>query len=193
MDSAAGPDSTSSVSRGRLVTRSVIAAGILLAVLLYVVAIVIGKVPDERKLRGADVGILVVGILVGTALLRPQLLDRLTHFKLGGLEFELQQIQQDQKTQRKDLDDVRFILTLVLQDNEKQHLKNLSSGNTENYVGNHVLRTELRRLRKLGLLADREHHGISEIKDGQRIDLQSVVCLTERGRRYLEDIREYDF
>ena len=192
MDPVVQLHSNTEVSRAGHIARNMIAAGVLLAVFLYVGGIVIGKIPDQRKLRGADVGILVVGILVATAVLRPKLLDRLTHFKLGSLEFELEKIQEDQKTQRDDLDNVRFILTLVLQYNEKQHLKNLLNGNTENYVGNHVLRTELRRLRTLGLIANRQDQSISGIKDGQRLDLSSVVQLTDRGREYLEKIREFE-
>jgi hypothetical protein len=193
MDPAAEPSSTDSVPRVRhIILRGVIAACVVIAVLVYIVGIVIGKVPAQHKLGGADVGILVVGILVGAALLRPQLLDRLTHFKLGSLEFELQQIQQDQKTQRDDLDNVRFILTLVLQHAEKEHLKNLMSGATQDYVGNHALRTELRRLRTLGLIANRKDQAIAGIKDGQRLDLKSVVQLTPRGKEYLEKIRDYE-
>jgi hypothetical protein len=191
MDPTTEPHSTDSVPPGRQLPRVVVAASVLLAVLLYVIGIVIGKIPVQRKLGGADVGILVVGILVGAALLRPQLLDRLTHFKLGSLEFELQKLQEDQKTQRDELDNVRFILTLLLQHSEQEHLKKLMSGSTEGYMGHHNLRTELRRLRTLGLIANCPNRGISEIKDGQKVDLKSIVQLTARGREYLEKIGEY--
>lgn len=167
MEPDAPPNSPDSLHRGRQVARASVAIGVLLLVILYSLGIVIGKIPVQRKLAGADVAILVVGILVGTALLRPQLLDRLTHFKLGSVEFELQQLQKNQKTQQDELDDVRFVLTLLLQDSEREHLRKLETGETQNYVGRHQLRTELRRLRTLGLIANVGNRRIGEIQDNQ--------------------------
>jgi len=172
--------------------RYVIAIGVLVFVAFYSVGIVAGKIPPQRKLVGADVAILLVGVLIAAMLLQPEILDRLTHFKLGSLEFELQQLQQNQKTQENELNDVRFALTLLLQDRERGHLANLKIGTTQNYVGNHDLRSELRRLRTLGLLANVGDRKIADIKDGQKIDLANFVQLTERGRRYLDKLGEGD-
>jgi hypothetical protein len=192
MEQDAPTNSADSIPRSRPIARSAVAAGVLLVVILYAISIVAGKIPAQRKLVGADVVILVVGILIGTVLLRPELLDRLKHFKLGSLEFELQQLQKNQKTQQDELDDVRFVLTLLLQDPEKEHLRKLKSGDTENYVGRHELRSELRRLRTLGLIANLQDQQISKIKDGQKVNLKTIVQLTERGKQYLEKIGDFE-
>jgi hypothetical protein len=163
-----------------------------LFVFLYSLGIIAGKVPPQRKLVGADVAILLVGVLIAAVLLQPEILDRLTHFKLGSLEFELQRLQNNQKSQQNELDDVRFALTLLLQDRERGHLVNLKSGDTRDYVGNHDLRTELRRLRTLGFIASLPDRAISEIKDGQKIDLAGFVTLTERGKEYLAKLGDSD-
>ena len=172
--------------------RYVIAVGVLVFIAFYSVGIVAGKIPPQRKLVGADVAILLVGVLIAAVLLQPEILDRLTHFKLGSLEFELQQLQKNQKTQENELNDVRFALTLLLQDRERGHLANLKTGATQNYIGNHDLRSELRRLRTLGLLANIGDRKVAEIKDGQKIDLANFVQLTERGRQYLDKLGEGD-
>ncbi len=82
---------------------------------------------------------------------------RLTHVKLGSwLEVELQKLQRDQQIQRSELEDVRLVLTLLLQRSELQHLRNLAEGKTQDYVGNHELRAQLRKLRTLGLIRNLE-------------------------------------
>jgi hypothetical protein len=60
-------------------------------------------------------------------LLRPELLEKI-HIKVGSVEFELQKLQHDQEKRRNELDDVRFVLTLLLEPSELQHLKNIDKG-----------------------------------------------------------------
>jgi hypothetical protein len=191
---ASGPQPLPSdeAPRHRPYARYVIAIAVLLFVLLYSIGIIAGKVPPQRKLVGADVAILLVGVLLAAVLLQPEILDRLTHFKLGSLEFELQRLQSNQKNQQNELDDVRFALTLLLMDRERGHLSKLKSGDTRDYVGSHDLRTELRRLRTLGLIASLPDRAVSEIKDGQKIDLAGFVTLTERGNQYLAKLGDSD-
>ena len=157
----------------------------------YVTAVVMGKVPDKQRLGGTDLGVVVVSSLVALFLLRPEFLNRFTSFKFAGVEVELQKLQQDQQTQRNELDDVRFVLTLLLQEGERAHLRNLESGKTQNYTGNHNLRTELRKLRTLGLIQNCEGRKISELADKSKIDLKEIVQLTKRGKHYLDQLGEY--
>lgn len=186
------PGPPDKVLRRLSLIRCVIALCILLSVAFYSLGIVAGVIPPQRRLVGADVAILLIGVLITAVLLRPEILDRLTHFKLGSLEFELQKLQSNQKSQQNELNDVRFALTLLVQDRERDHLANLESGETKNYVGNHDLRTDVRRLRTLGLLANVGDRKVADIKDGQQLDLARFVQLTERGRQYLEKLREGD-
>jgi hypothetical protein len=167
-----------------------IALLILLVVGIYAISIVAGRIPADRKLVGPDIVILLLGVLVSVILWQPKLLDRLTHLKLGGLEVELERLQENQKAQQFELNHLRFVLTLLLQDGEREHLKNLKSGDTQNYTGNHQLRTELRRLKAMGLVAKLPDRNVADIKDGQKVDLKTVVQLTERGNQYLEKIAE---
>jgi hypothetical protein len=190
MEPEARPNSPTGSASDRTLRR-VVATAIFLAVILYVTGIILGRIPEQRKLGGADVSILVIAILLGTLLLRPQILERLTHLKVGSVEFELEKLQQDQDAQRKELDNVRFVLTLLLQHAEMEHLRNLNAGNTQNYVGSHALRSELRRLRTLGLISNCNGHKISELTDKRVVDLKTVVQLTARGREYLEKLGDY--
>jgi hypothetical protein len=102
----------------------------------------------------------------------------------------LQKIEADQKKQRVELDDVRFVLTLLLQQNELEHLKKLESGKTQ-YQGNEAVCSELRKLRTLGLIRNQKDHAMSETAAKRSFDLKDIVELTDRGRQYLERFGEY--
>lgn len=191
MEPQTRPNATASViSQRRWLIRSVIGILVLLT-FAYIIALVLGRIPAQQKLGGADVGMVVMGALLVAVLLRPELLEELTHLKLGGVEFELRKLQEDQQIQRDELDDVRFVLTLLLQRSEQQHLRNLEKGATQNYEGNDQLRAELRKLRTLGLIQNYKDRTIGEITDKRKVDLKDIVGLTERGRHYLERLGEY--
>jgi hypothetical protein len=127
---------------------------LLLGLCIYVARILSGKIEDPHKLRGADVGIISVVVLAVAVLLQPGLLNRLTDFKFGGFELRLRELQADQQLQRGDLKGIRFVLTLLLQKREQDHLSNLEEGKTktQDYHGNAALCSELRNLRTLGLI-----------------------------------------
>jgi hypothetical protein len=170
-------------------TRSMVAVAILLMVVVYAVSIITGWIPEQRKLAAPDAAILVVGILIASILLQPRLLDRLSSFELGSLKFDLSKVKEDQKNQQEELNDVRFALTLLVQEGEREHLKNLKTGNTQ-YEGSHNLRTELRRLETLGLISKIGEHKIGELKDGLKVDIKNIVKLEKNGVDYLRRIGE---
>jgi hypothetical protein len=176
---------------GRPTMRYTIAIAIVLAVSGYTIGIVTGKIPQLQKLGVADVGVILVSTLTIVFLLRPEFLDRLTHLRVGSVEFELQKLQSDQQAQRNELDDVRFVLTLLLQEREVQHLRALAEGSTQGYVGNHDVRSDLRKLRTLGLIRNCKDRRIAELGDNCKLDLKTVVELTERGQQYLKRLGEY--
>lgn len=177
---------------GTYVLRRTVAVVVLLAMSTYIVAVVLGRIPAQQKLGGADISVIVVAAGVVSILMRPELLDRLTHLKFGGLELDwLQKLQDDQQKQRDELDDVRFVLALLLQQSELKHLINLERGTTE-YQGNEAVCAELRKLRTLGLIRNRKDHTIGEISGKHNFDLKDIVELTERGRHYLERLGEYN-
>ena len=172
--------------------RYVAAAILFVAVSAYLAAITLGKFGQPRRLAATDLGVILAAAALIGSLVRPEFLNRLTHVKVGSVEFELQQLQQGQRKQQNELDDVRFVLTLLLQKNELSHLRNLEIGNTKDYRGNHDMRTELRKLRTLGLIRTVGERHIGEFANGTKFDLASIVKLTERGQQYLDRLGEYD-
>jgi len=166
--------------------RPIVAVAVLLLVLVYAACIITGKIKPEHKLTGADAAIVVVGVLISGLLFQPQLLAHLKHFKLGSLEVELQQLQQKQEKQQAELDGVRLALTLTLQPREREILRKLHRGDTQNETGGHDLRTDLRRLSALGLT--KKIGSISQIKDGQKVDLKEKVVLEDLGKGYLREL-----
>ena len=161
------------------------------AVCVYVVCIVLGKFQERQRLNAADVGTIVIAVFVAGVLLRPEFLNRLTHLKVGIVELELEKLQQDQELQRHELDDVRFVLTLLLKQSEVQHLRNLENHATQGYEGNKNVQNELRNLRTLGLIKNRKDRTIGELTDKFKFDLSDFVQLTPRGRYYLDRLGEY--
>jgi hypothetical protein len=87
-------------------------------------------------------------------------------------------------------DDVRLVLTLLVQPGERNHLDNLAKPGPVSYDGNHNVRSELRRLRTLGLIENQTNRHIRELKDGTKQDLKTIVQLTKRGKDYLERVRQ---
>ncbi len=158
---------------GMYVIRRIVAGVVIVAICVYISLVVLGRIPVQQKLGVADIGVIILAAGVASILLRPELLNRISHFKFGELELDwLQKIEADQKKQRVELDDVRFVLTLLLQQNELEHLKNLENGKTQ-YQGNEAVCAELRKLR-LCRTAEASH---------VRLDSKSKRPRDERNRR----------
>jgi hypothetical protein len=178
------------VSNRLYLIRSLIAIAVVLTVAAYIAGIVAGRIPVTQKLTGADVGLILVACAVTIVLLRPDLLHYFARIKLGIFEADLRDLQEGQRVQEKELDDVRLVLTLLVQPREQNHLANLAKAGPASYDGNHNVRTELRRLRTLGLIENQDQRHIGELKDGTRQDLKAIVQLTKRGKDYLERVRQ---
>jgi hypothetical protein len=71
---------------------------------------------------------------------------------------------------------------------ERKHLLNLLLGRTSNYQGRHSLRSELRHLRSMGLLATKQGRTIGDIRDDLRLDLSDYVYLTQNGEKWVRVI-----
>jgi hypothetical protein len=177
-------------SPARPIGRITLAAAIILAVAAYIRAILAGAIPAAAKLGVVELTIILVAGLVVTVLLQPRILDRLSHFKLGSLEIELEKLQQAQQVQVNELNDLRFVLTLLLLPSELRHLRSLQKGGAVNAVGSNALRTELRKLRTMKLIRSCGGKRIGEIADQKSWDLAAFVELTDRGRDYLERLGE---
>lgn len=153
-------------------------------VLLYVAGILFGKFSGGRRLNTSDTIVVMAAGVALVGALWPENLERLLKVKVPGFEVELQKLNEKQQKQEADLDDIRFVLTLLLPPYERKHLESLWAETTQNYEGNHNLRTELRKLRTLQLIESLRP--IQDIRDGVSVDLKDYVRLTSAGRRYLE-------
>jgi hypothetical protein len=160
-------------------------AGIVLglALVAYVAAVITGRVPAGQRISIADLAVLVVGIAIVAVLLRPQMLDVVQLLEVGNVRLQLRDLRDQQQTQRRELDDIRFVLRMLVTDNERKHLENLAAGRTS-YRLSINLPAELRRLRGVDLI--RSKRGVSELPPNETFDLSNFVELTERGRDYLE-------
>jgi hypothetical protein len=83
------------------------------------------------------------------------------------------------------------VLNLLLRPAEREHLKNLEKGDTEDYVDRHSLRAELRNLRALGLIQSSPGRTIGAMTDQRRFDLKNFVTLTHIGREYLRRVASF--
>jgi hypothetical protein len=186
---SAGATASVGIPRWRRVMRYLFAVMVPTLGILYIAGILRGTFYGERRLATTD-AIIVFGIgAVLVVALWPEVLERLSKVKVGGVELEmLRRLDEKQQRQQKDLDDIRFVLTLLLPPSERKHLENLGTGNTLNYIGNHNLRTELRRLRTAQLIYS--INPIQDIKDGNSVDLKDYVRLTDEGHGYLERIAQ---
>ena len=152
--------------------------------MVCIVAIPIHK---ERCLDVSELGILALITLVIGLLCVPSFLARVRTLKFPGGELELlEKLQEDAEKNKQELDDIRFVLTLLLAPTELQHLKNLKGGQTKGYARGGAVRAELRKLRTLGLINSLDARRIAELEDGKSLDLANLVLLTDRGKQYLD-------
>jgi hypothetical protein len=79
-----------------------------------------------------------------------------------------------------------IVSRLELQDTEKQHLRNIACGRTQDYVGDSELRAILRNLRAMELIQNVGDRAISELRDNSKMDLKEIVKLTKYGKQYVD-------
>jgi len=175
--------------------RARVVAAILLIVVLvaYSAAVVLGWIPDGRKIDGVHFALIVLTGLIVVALIQPEAFDWLKRVKLSGFELEvLEKVREKQAAQEDQLEDIRLILPLLLPEAARRHLFNLDLGNTSGYQGSHILRGELRRLRSMRLVRMKDGMQISQMKDGNACDLAAFVELTPLGQRWVKRVREIE-
>ena len=73
---------------GRHVIRSIVAVAVVLAMCGYIVGVILGGIQKDQRLGVADIGVVVLAVGVASILVRPELLGRSTHLKLGELELD---------------------------------------------------------------------------------------------------------
>jgi hypothetical protein len=138
---------------------------------LYTLGVVLGIVPKDQKIDAANpINIALAGICA-ILLVNPDALERLRHFKVAGFVFDLEQIRKQQEQQAGQLEAINLLLPMVVREEEGRHLHNIAAGKTSGYLGNHDMRTELRRLKTMGLIEKLPGRFAGEMKDGMKFDL----------------------
>ena len=181
----------------RALARYVAAGMIGIAVLAYILALVLGALPEKAHIDFAAI-VLVLVAAAGIALLfSPKwdatLLEAMTRVKavqFASLKVELKAIRarQDEQTSRLAL--LQLVAPLVLTQAERQHLANLHHHRTAGYRGNHVVRSELRRLRYLSLITNSQP--IASAEDDSTFNLASLVQLTALGTEWARQLENME-
>jgi hypothetical protein len=124
-------------------------------------------------------------------LIRPIQKSNRAYWELNGFDAQFAAAVQkvaEEKGASKDL--LMNLLNSLLPKNEQAHLVNLAKKRTAGYRGNHALRSEIRRLRSLGLISMRGDQQVRYMKDGTAFDLAGYVKLTEPGEGWARTIQE---
>jgi hypothetical protein len=145
----------------------------------------------RQAIRSAIIVIVIVVIAIGI-LIRPEVLSNIQEFGFGGLSVKmrnrLENLENAQENQTKELDELRFALLLMVTDSERVHLENLRAGSNPNYDRNPSVQAELRRLRAMGLIRSKRYIG----EMPEHFNLSEWVELTDRGNEYLRRTAEQD-
>jgi hypothetical protein len=185
------------MSNKSLAIRYVAAGMIGVAVLAYILALVLGALPEKAHIDFAAIVLVIVATAGVALLLSPKLnvafLEALTRVKtvsVASLRVDLEAIQAQQKEQKSELGPLQLLAPLVLTDPERKHLLNLQYRRTTGYRGNHEVRTELRRLRYLTLITNTKP--IGSALDGSTFDLAELVQLTSLGAKWAQQLEELE-
>jgi hypothetical protein len=162
---------------------------VLLFVAGYTAAVMLGRLPKEKRIDASTLGVIGIGSLIAVVLLRPDIVERVTRLEIAGWKFD---IEKKQEKQDKQLNDIQLILPILLAESERKHLLNLASQNTKPYKGNQDVRTELRRLRSLKLIRMKPNQEIGRMADGKEVNLSDFVELTELGQHWVDRIKEIE-
>lgn len=172
--------------------RVALAILVVLLVAAYTGATLSAEIGPENRIDAINLALIVLGVVGVALLIRPDIVNRLRLFELSGLRLEFEQVKEAQVKQGSRLDDISLVLPLLLPEPERRHLMNLATNKAARYAGNDAVRSELRRLRSIGLIRMRGGRHVGEIADGLLFDLNDHVELTELGERWVRRIREIE-
>jgi len=181
----------------------------VVAVSAYVLAVVLGYVPTERKIDTASLAFIALAVFCVFLIGNPAVFEKLKSLEFGGLKLEMlekvkevkaKQAEQENKINK--IEDIGLVLPLLLPKNEQKHLLNLANGTTAEFKlpdgttaeikGSPQLQTELRHLRKVTAIRSRPGFRIRDIVNEPKIDLARYVELTELGERLARRIKEVE-
>jgi hypothetical protein len=175
-----------------------VAAGVIgVAVLAYILALVLGALPEKAHIDFAAIVLVVVAAACVALLFSPkgsaaflEALTRVRTVQFANLKLELEVLRARQDEQTSRLEPLQLLAPLVLTDPEQKHLLNLQYGRTAGYRGNPEVRSELRRLRYLTLITNTQPIGSAD--DGRAFDLAKLVQLTPLGAAWAQQLDEME-
>jgi hypothetical protein len=163
----------------------------------YLVALVFDKIPDTARIDFPAIVLVLVAAATIALLFNARsseivknLLPRVRTFQFASLKFELEELRAEQDNQSSLLDLLQLLAPLVLSEPERRHLLNLHRGKTTEYVGNHEVRTELRRLRYLTLITN--SRPVGSATDGTIFDLKDIVQLSPLGTKWAQQLEDME-
>lgn len=177
------------------------AAGAIAFILIaaYVGLVVSGTISASRQISVANLVVIVVGLIIAAILIWPQMLSNVQEFGVGGLNVkmraQLREIQNTQKDQTKNLEEIHFILESLVTTPEMKHLSKLANRTPANYKRSDTLIMELRRLRAAGLIEPKKDQSGNKSRIGKlppAFELGLYIDITERGKDYIKRVNEME-
>ncbi len=163
---------------------------IISIVILYIWAIIFGKIQDDNKLKITDLATIVLASIIILMILYPEFTDKIKTFSFGSLKFELKEVRKKQAEQESKLDDITLILPLLLPKSKQELLINLADHKTENYKWDHSIRSDLRELRNTKLIKSLPGTQIGELRENPQKDIYTLIALTDLGAQWVKRIKE---
>jgi hypothetical protein len=117
----------------------------------YTIAVLCGWITEKQKLNSVNLAILVLVLLAVHIWFRPRMLDQISLVEILGIKFQMQRVEANLALQQKQLD-IRLILPLLIPENERKHVLEPGNNSPSIFEGRDSLRSELRRLRSVGLI-----------------------------------------
>jgi hypothetical protein len=175
---------------GRVAIRYVAAGVIIIAVLAYILALVLGTLPLQAHVDFAAIILMIVGAASVALLFSPkwdatlvEAVTRVRAFQFASLKVELEAIHARQDEQGSTLELLQLLAPVVLTDSERNHLLNLHYKRGAGYRGNHGVRSELRHLRYLTLITSTKP--IGSAIDGSTFDWGTRSWPMKTSRRLI--------
>ena len=168
-------------------TRCIISSTFVLVTLAYSGAIVLGYVPEGRRLDTSSVVLVMVAGAIALLVVDPSALEPLSSVAFGGFKAEFAQIRSRQEAQQRQVDSISAVLALLLTEDEQQYLLKLGQRKDVTLLASHDLRAGLRKLRGMRLLRmTKDEAGkdkvVAALTDGTNVNLTDFVVLTETRR-----------
>ena len=85
-----------------------------------------------------------------------------------------------------------LLLSVLIPEPEQKHLINIVEGKTKGYKGGHIVRSELRHLRSIGLIRKHPDRNIGELRSDGVYDLADIVELTNLGLQWVAKLKDKD-